>query len=75
MAFSENLRKIREMKGITTTELADCANIAQQQIVKYEAGIAVPNAITAVAIADRLGVTVERLVNGGGADETEKDPG
>ena len=65
MAFSENLRKIREMKGISTTELAECANIAQQQIVKYEAGISVPNAVTAVAIAERLGTTVEQLVNGG----------
>lgn len=64
MALSDNLKKIREMKGITTGELAECAGIAQQQISKYEAGAAIPNAITAAAIAKRLGVTVEQLVNG-----------
>lgn len=65
MALSDNLKNLREMKGISTTELAECAGIAQQQIVKYEAGMTVPNAIAAVAIAERLGTTVEKLVKGG----------
>lgn len=65
MALSDNLKRIREMKGISTSELADCAGITQPQIVKYESGVTIPNAITAVAIADRLGTTVENLVKGG----------
>ena len=64
MAISENIKKLRESKGISMTELAECAGIAQPQIAKYEAGTTVPNAITAVAIAERLGTTVERLVKG-----------
>ncbi len=69
MAIGDNLKRIREMKGVSTTELAECAGITQPQIVKYENGITVPNAITAVAIAERLGTTVERLVKG---DDHEK---
>ena len=64
MAFCDNLKKMREMKGISTTELAEAAGIAQPQIAKYESGVTVPNVITAVAIADRLGTTVEQLVKG-----------
>ena len=65
MAISENMKKLRESKGISMAELAECASIAAPQIAKYEAGINVPNAITAVAIAERLGTTVEQLVKGG----------
>lgn len=65
LRIGENIRKLREMRGISTTELAECAGIAQPQIAKYESGITVPNAISAVAIAKRLGTTVERLVEGG----------
>lgn len=63
MAFGENLKKVREMQGVTTAELAESAGIAQPQIAKYESGMNVPNAITAVRIAERLGTTVEKLVN------------
>ena len=50
------------MKGISTTELAEEACIAQPTVVKYENGQALPNAVTAVRIAKRLGTTVEALV-------------
>lgn len=65
MAIGENIRKLREMRGISMSELAECAGIAQPQIAKYESGVTVPNAISAVAIAERLGTTVEMLVKGG----------
>lgn len=64
MAFGENLKKRREALGITTAELAESALIAQQQISKYEAGISLPTVIVAAKMAERLGVTVEYLVNG-----------
>lgn len=69
MAIGENIKKLREMRGISMAELAECAGIAQPQVAKYEAGLTVPNAISAVAIAERLGTTVESLVKGdeGGA--------
>lgn len=64
MAFCDNLKKMRETKGISTAELAEAAGISQPQIVKYESGVTVPNVITAVAIAERLGTTAEKLVKG-----------
>lgn len=64
MAIGENIKKIREMRGISMTELAESAGITQPQIAKYESGMTVPNAITAVSIAKRLGTTVEQLVKG-----------
>lgn len=66
MAISDNMKKLRESKGLSMAELAESANIAAPQIAKYEAGITVPNAVIAVMIADRLGTTVERLVKGEG---------
>lgn len=64
MSFSENLKKARESKGITMADLAECANIAPQQIAKYESGISFPNIVIGVAIAKRLGTTAENLVEG-----------
>lgn len=64
MAFGDNLKKLREMRGISMAELAECAGIAQPQIAKYESGQTMPNAVAAVAIAERLGTTVEDLVRG-----------
>ena len=68
MAFPDNLKRLREMRGISTAELAESAGIAQPQIVKYESGMTVPNAIAAVKIAKRLGTTVEHLVEGGDSE-------
>lgn len=64
MAFPDNLKRLREMRGISTAELAESAGITQPQIVKYESGKTLPNVITAVEIAERLGTTVESLVRG-----------
>ena len=65
MSFCENLKKLRESKGVSMAELAEIAGITQPQIAKYESGMTVPNVLVAVAIADRLGTTVEQLVKGG----------
>ena len=65
MAISENMKRLREQRGMSQAELAASVELAQPQIAKYEAGVAVPNAVSAVAIAVVLGTTVEQLVNGG----------
>lgn len=64
MGFGENLKKRREALGLGMAELAECADIAQPQISKYERGQALPNVVLAVALAERLGTTVEQLVKG-----------
>lgn len=64
MAFGENLKRMRESKGVSAEELAEYAGIKQPQISKYESCMNVPNVIVGVAIAERLGTTVEKLVKG-----------
>lgn len=68
MALSDSMKKIRESRGITTVELAEVVGVAQPMITRYENGSRIPNVITALAIAKRLGVTVEQLVNGIGEE-------
>lgn len=64
MAFPENLKKLREMRGISQQELAESAHVVQQMIAKYESGMTMPNVAIGVMLADRLGTTVEKLVKG-----------
>lgn len=62
MAFAETLKKLREQHGMSQAELAERIGVAQPTVAQYESGIRVPNAVTAVMIAKRLGTTVEQLV-------------
>lgn len=64
MALSDNMKKIRESRGITTIQLAEEVGVTQSLITRFEMGSRIPNVVTALAIAKRLGVTVEHLVNG-----------
>lgn len=68
MAFSENLKKIREEKQLSQFELAKKCGITQQAIDRYERDLMKPNIILGVELATALGTTVENLVNG--TDET-----
>lgn len=69
MAFSENLRKLREEKGISQAKLAEKLGISQMAVYGYETGIRVPNVLLACCIAEALGTTVENLVNGSTNDK------
>lgn len=73
MAIGDNIKRLREMRGISMQELAECALVAAPQIAKCEAGSTCPNAISAVLIAERLGTTVEELVRGGKGDAKSAD--
>lgn len=64
MAFSENVRNKRISLRLTPQELADKSGVSRQSIMKYEAGMAIPNAVVALNIARVLGTTVEQLVEG-----------
>ena len=64
MALAENLRHLRELKGLTLEEIAKSADITKQAMNKYEQGKMVPNGIVLVDIAEKLGVTAEKLVKG-----------
>lgn len=62
--LAENLRAVRQQKGLTLEQIAESVNVTRQTMCKYEQGIIVPNAIVLVDIAEKLGVTCEELVRG-----------
>lgn len=62
--FAENLKKIREARGISVIVLAEQANITRQAIYKFEKGQATPKPETLILIADALEVTCETLIRG-----------
>ena len=64
MALAENLRHLRQQKGLTLEEIAESVDVTKQAMNKYEQGKMIPNGIVLVDIAEKLGVTVEKLVRG-----------
>lgn len=60
--FGENLRRIREAKGLTTREFADIAEIAYSQVWVLESGKGDPSLTTLIAIAKTLQVSPEELL-------------
>lgn len=64
MAFAENLRALRKVKGLSQAELAVIVDVSQPMIAQYEKGVKVPTVITGVSLAETLGTTCEELVNG-----------
>lgn len=72
MSFSENVKKLREKKGLTQAELAEQIGISQVMITQYERGLKVPTIIIGDLLAKSLGVSVEELLNGNeGTDKHE----
>ena len=63
-AFGENLKRLRELKGLTTRQLADTADIAYSQIWTLESGQGDPTLTTLLALARALEVSVDGLVQG-----------
>ncbi len=66
MAFSDNVKALREKKGYSQAELARLASVSQPTVNDYEKGKKLPTIVTGVDLAKALGVTVEELVCGSG---------
>lgn len=62
MSFSENLKKARELAGLTQAELAEKLGVAQPTVAQYEIGVKLPNIITAVRLEAVLHTTCAELV-------------
>ena len=67
MTFSERLKKIREEKGITQEQLAQCSGISRRMIQKYESAVARPRYDAAEKLASALEIPVSTLL---GENET-----
>lgn len=65
MAFSDNVKRLRERKNYSQSELAELVGVSQQAIADYEKGKKIPNIVTGVDLARKLDTTVEWLVDGG----------
>lgn len=67
MTFSERLKKIREEKGMTQEQLAQCSGISRRMIQKYESAVARPRYDAAEKLASALEIPVSTLL---GENET-----
>ncbi|HWJ28738.1 MAG TPA: helix-turn-helix transcriptional regulator [Flavisolibacter sp.] len=61
-AFGENLKKLREAKGLTTRQFADLAEIAYSQVWTIESGKGNPSLTTLLAISRTLEISLDSLV-------------
>lgn len=67
--FHENLRRIREAKGITKSELARRIDVSDVQIGYWESGKNEPRMGKVQQLADTLGVTMDELIFGSEASD------
>ena len=62
-SINKNLRKLREIKGLSQEKLARLADVANNTIIKIEAGKNKnPTLETLQKIAKALGVSIEELL-------------
>ncbi len=60
--LGENLRRMRERRGITQEELAERVHVVRQTVSKWEKGLSVPDADLLMAVAETLQVSVSELI-------------
>lgn len=63
MAFAENVKRLREEKGLTQKQLANLVGITQPTIAQYEIGIKVPTIVIGAKLAKELDTTCEDLLS------------
>lgn len=61
MELGKNIRKFREAAGMTQEQLASLLNISSQAVSKWERDDSMPDSAMLPAIADCLGVSIDRL--------------
>lgn len=62
MSFADNVKRLREQKGISQAELAAMVDVTQPMIAQYEKGLKIPSIITGAELAKVLGTTCEELL-------------
>lgn len=61
--FGENLKRIREEKGLTQQTLADYLFVTRQAVSRWEGGSRYPDLMTAKKMSQFLGVTLDELLS------------
>jgi transcriptional regulator with XRE-family HTH domain len=73
--FRANLRRFRDVRGLTQSEMADRAGIRAASVSHFETGQRAPSLETLVKLADALNVTVDALLGRAPAESSVKvDP-
>ena len=62
MAFSEQLRKLRQNQGLSQEQLADLVGATTQEVVRWEIGLARPERDKVLRLARLLGCKPEELL-------------
>ena len=62
MSIGENIKRLREAKGVTQAQVAKDLYMTPQMLCAVESGIKQPSLNVALALSDYFGVTVEFLV-------------
>lgn len=70
LLFSENLKALREEKGLSQEELATKLNVVRQTVSKWEKGLSTPDAEMLLKLAEVLGTSVSVLVGEDAPNET-----
>ena len=60
--YGENLKKIRESRGLTQKQLADKLNIASSTVGMYEQGRRQPDLNTLIKMSDKLLIPISMLI-------------
>lgn len=60
--FGENVRRLREAKGLTQQSLADELYVTRQAVSRWEGGSRYPDLMTAKKLASALGSTMDALL-------------
>ena len=70
--LGENIRSIRESRGLSQEELAIKLNVVRQTVSKWERGLSVPDSDMLISISEALDASVGTLL-GEGVSEPEAD--
>lgn len=62
MYYFENVQKLREKSGKTSTEIAECLGISQELYEKYESGESLMPVEYFIKLADLYNVSMDYLV-------------
>ncbi|MGN7738641.1 helix-turn-helix domain-containing protein [Pseudomonas sp. 22526] len=62
MSIGKNLKRLREVKGLTQQHVWEAAGISKSSYTSYEAGRGIPSAEKVVSLAQVLGVTTDELL-------------
>ncbi len=69
MALNDNIKRLREEKGLTQQQLADKMYVSRQTVCRWENGSRCPDLITAKRLALELEVSMDELIS----DEDVRD--